>query len=139
MSHADADACRREIEALHVFFEGWFRGTIDATEAAFARFVDALADDFEIIPPSGTRVPRATLLVSVRDSHGSHPNTFEIDIRGVQSRSLADGQFLVVYEEWQRESAQTPWAARVSSAWLSRNPRAPGGFTWHHVHETARP
>lgn len=134
----DAGRCRDEVVALHAFFEGWFRGTLAKDDETWARCADALADDFELVPPNGVPLDREALLAALRDAHGSRPPHFTIEIRDVRVRPLAEGLSLVVYEEWQRETDGAPWAARTSTALLERSDDAPRGFGWRHVHETGR-
>ena len=128
-----------EVVALHAFFEAWFRGTLPNDDASYARFVDALAQDFEIVPPSGALVPRDALLTSLRALHATRDATFAIEVREARARTLTAGVWLVTYEEWQRDDADAAWGARRSSAVLEEDGNAPGGFRWRHVHETALP
>ena len=130
--------CEREIVELHQFFEDWFAGKLPDTDAAFARFADALHPDFHIIPPNGSVLDRAAILERLRAAHGRTANAsppFVIEVRAVQRRSAVDGGVVLTYEEWQ--GAGTPTEGRTSSVLMRRHDSAPNGLQWVHVHETA--
>lgn len=134
------DACRREIEELHAFFEGWFEGSLPDDEATFARVSDALGEEFELISPDGRRRDRDTILDSIRSAHGGHAGEgkgFAIEIHDVRLRFTDGDTALVTYEEWQTSDGEGN--RRLSSAWLRRAPGAPRGVRWVHLHETALP
>ena len=60
-----------------------------------------------------------------------------IRVRPISVRELEDGLALAVYEEWQNgPEGESAW---TSSALLRRDPTAPGGIRWLHVHETYLP
>lgn len=126
-----------EIEALHDFFVGWFRGTIsnddDTFQAGFARRFDP---GFILIAPGGTVLPLATLTKAIRAGHGSNPE-FRIAIRNVVLRRELGKHVVATYEEWQRNALNSTPSdnGRLSSALLERAPVAPGGFAWLHLHE----
>ena len=130
--------CAREVENLHQFFHDWFVGDLPDTDDAFARLTGALAEDFHIISPSGNVTRRGDLLDNLRDAHGSgRESGVKIWIRGFQVR-LVEGEMAVVsYEEWQERGSRK--TGRVSTAVLERDPDAPGGVVWRHLHETWLP
>jgi hypothetical protein len=77
-----ARAARIEIERLHAFIEGWFRGTMPKDRFADG-FANWLHTGFENIQPSGKVLSRADLLDPIRDAHGANPD-FGITIREVR-------------------------------------------------------
>jgi hypothetical protein len=133
LSRGALDACRREIEALHQFFEGWLSGERSNTDASFRRLDRALAPDFQLIHPSGDGRSRDDILTGLRAAHGSQPG-LTIEIRNVQLRGTGERLLAATYEEWQR-SADTE-DGRLSTVVFARRSEAPNGLRWRHVHET---
>ncbi len=131
---------RAEIEALHRFIAAWFRGEGGESKQRFqAKLADRLAPGLINVQPAGRILSRNTLLSSIERGYGASPD-FAIEIRDVQVR-LADGDSgvaLATYIEFQRGARNTaPDNTRISTVLLERRPD--GGFTWLHIHETARP
>ena len=126
MSHSDALS---EIVALHRFFEAWLRGdeTVD-----FSRVETSLAEDFTFLPPNGGVVNRTELLEGLRQSHGERQ--VRIRIENPVIRWAAGPAVLATYEEWHDHAEYT--TARRSSALLTTDDGAPGGYVWRLVHET---
>ena len=135
----DPAAAVEEVVELHRFFAAWFRAELPDTDEAFARFDQAMAPDFEMVVPAGTRVKRVDLVPGLRQAHGSWADEPDavIEVRGAEARPLAEGLVLVSYEEWQRRDGG--WKARRSTALLRPAADAPGGFVWLQVHETWMP
>ncbi len=127
------DACRREIRALHQFFEGWLRGTRPDTDASFRRLHRALAPAFRLISPAGDWRRRGDVLRGLRSAHGSRPG-LTIDIRNVRVRRNGQQVVAATYEEWQRSESTED--GRLSTVVFARRPEAPTGLRWCHVHET---
>ncbi len=131
-----SETCEREVVQLHQFFEQWLTGRTERSEAVLDRLASALAEDFEIVSPSGTRSDRTRLLRTLGAAHGSHRSQgLRIWVENVRGRALADGLYLATYEEWQQVGEQAP-RGRLSTAVFQRAPDAPGGVRWLHVHET---
>lgn len=61
----------REIVELLEFFEGFFRGHVDAGD--LGRLERALADDFTIVAPSSEESDRAWVVDTIRSAHGHDP------------------------------------------------------------------
>jgi hypothetical protein len=137
--HTMEKRCRREIDALHEFFEGWFNGRIDNSEAEFSRFEGALAPDFTMVTPGAELVQRAALLASLRAAHGSRSarERFRILIQATAGRALSAELAHFTYEEW-HESADGQ-RGRLSSVLFEADASAPGGVRWLFVHETWLP
>lgn len=127
------EACRREIETLHAFFIDWYGATVDRD--AFGRLADALAPEFTMITPEGSRQDRETVLEWVRGAYGRDASgTFDIEIRNVDQIASLDDHALVRYEEWQRD--QETETGRVSTVLLREASPAPEGLHWVDLHET---
>lgn len=130
--------CAEEVEALHRFFEGWFVGTLERSDEAFAELPAALEEGFAIIGPSGRMVERELLLTELRRAHGAwQPLGGRIWIENFQLRQSVDSLYVVTYEERQQQGGSE--TSRVSTALLRDSPNAPRGLGWLHVHETWLP
>ena len=129
------DRAKAEIEALHVFFVGWFSGSLplDAFESGFMQRFDSA---FLLIPPEGRVLALEDLASGIQSGHGSNPD-FRIAIRNVQVRRQFDGNVLCTYEEWQRNAKATepPDNARVATVLFKEG----DPLKWLHVHETTMP
>lgn len=123
-----------EITALHQFFEDWFNGRLEQTEAAFARFATVTAPEFHIIAPSGTITARAELVARLWHAHNSRPGA-RIWVENVRLCASRDDITIATYEEWQQHGS-APARARLSTAVLVADAAQPNGLAWLHVHET---
>lgn len=133
-------ACGQEVTDLHVFLQAWLDGTVTRDTAVFARFEQVIGDDFLVISPLGTLTDRAALLVEFEGSHGVLANQaadFRIWIENYRCVRTMGDRALVLYEEWHSLGSDT--SARLTTALFERNPSAPNGVTWAHVHETWLP
>ena len=131
---------RAEIEDVHRFIAGWFRGDMPADAGRYQSELAArLAPGFVNIQPAGRVLTREVLLPAIEHGHGTNPR-FQIQIRDVELRFVGagDGLVLATYMELQRGAMQStpPDNARVSTVLLQR---AEHGFSWLHIHETACP
>jgi hypothetical protein len=124
---------RDAVEDLHEFFVAWYDGS--AGPDAFDRLDDALAPDFEMIAPDGTRHDRPAVVRMVRESFDrDDPDAFDIEIRNVELVREMGAHAAVRYEEWQtRGGTET---GRISTALLRADESAPAGFAWLDLHET---
>jgi hypothetical protein len=129
--------CHMEIARLHVTIEAWMAGSIPDTDEAYASFSEAMADDFEIIAPSGKRSNQKQIIAAFRTAHGSRTADFSIAIRSIRTRMVSPPLALLTYEEWQYEGGQA--SARISSVLLRDDPARPGGVAWVHLQETWLP
>lgn len=129
------DACVREIEDLHGFFEAWFVGSLPETEQAFARFEQVLAETFVIIGPGGLEFDRSGILERVRQGYGSKASgEFALWIENVRLRECGEDRCLATYEEWQRSGDTT--RGRISTVVFGARSDAPNGVEWRHLQET---
>ena len=123
---ADSCACLQAIVELHDFFAAWYRGDEGADLGVMEA---ALGDEFRLVTPKATVVPRGAIIDATRDQHGAYPSA-RIEIRPVRC-SQVRGLHLSTYEEWQYDDEERP--ARLSTAVLSTTDN---GWQWHVVHET---
>jgi hypothetical protein len=133
-----AQRCEREIVELHAFFERWFNGGIERSEASLARFTDVLAPGFHIVSPDGAVRDRATIIGLVRDGYGSGvedgQSTTRIWIEHLALRAASDRVAIVTYDEWQERGGEH--RGRRSTAVLQTARDTPNELRWLHVHET---
>lgn len=126
---------RKEVESLHEFFVGWFRGTV-AEDTFEAGFVSRMSPDITMIPPAGLVLSRDALAENLKTGYGKNPD-FRIVIRNVVVRKVFPGYVLATYEEWQRgaQSSKPADNARIATALFTRSEP----LTWLHLHETWMP
>ena len=126
-------ACEREITGLHDFFQAWLEGSAPATDAAFARFLQATARGFTLISPDGSVAGREGTAEWIRAAHGTRPG-FRLWTDEHRLCAGGDDWALVTYREWQTHGGVT--TLRLSTALLTADAHAPTGLLWVHVHET---
>ena len=125
---------RDEIARLHRFFVEWFNGRIPSTDESFEAFNAAITSDFSMILPSGQTLERAALAAMLRGAYGARKVEIETRLRSV--KRLDGVRLLATYEEESRENGAVKII--VSTVLLERDPAAPGGLQWAHVHETLK-
>lgn len=128
--------CETEVIELHAFFQSWFRGDLLESPQGFARFEEAIAEDFKMITPGGVLCPRPNLVEGLLAAHGKQSAT-KIWIENTSTSPLAEGLWLTTYEEWQGGPGEE--RGRLSSAIFRTNPKAPNGIEWVHLHEVWLP
>jgi hypothetical protein len=133
-----AERAEKEVTELHAFFEAWFNGTVENTDAVYARLTDVLADGFAIIGPAGNLTERAELVDGLRAGYapeGTEP--IRLWIEGFQLRHELGDTVVVTYQEWQQRGSDK--RGRLSTAVLHERPGTPNGLEWIHVHSTWLP
>ena len=130
------DECRREVAELHRFFQDWFRGELEDTDAVFGRFDSVMAPEFHIVSPPGEITGRDAIVDRLRRAHGVGAG-MTIWVENHRHHLTAGDLAMVMYEEWQTEADQT--RGRLSTAVLRRRSDAPNCVEWVHVHETWLP
>ena len=133
-----AAAATAEIERLHVFFVGWFRGTL-APEAYDTDFLDHVHPEFEYVMPAGRLLTRTETAESMRGAHGTNPD-FDIEIRSPRLLGAFPEARLIhaTYDEWQtgaKNSTPPDNLRRSTVLFQVENDR----LLWRHIHETALP
>ena len=133
--HTVEDRVREEIERLHAFLVGWFRGTL-ADEAFENDFLCRFAPGLLLIPPSGTTLTVDQFGAGTREAFGSNPD-FKVAIRNVAVRKVWKGTILATYEEWQRNAlaSKPPNNGRVATVLFDDTQP----LRWLHIHETWLP
>ena len=130
------EICKREIEELHQFFQDWFNGDLPETDDSFARFVNVMAADFEMVSPNGRSTTITNLQPALRSRHNSWQNG-RIWIENVRVHWQKGDLLLVVYEEWQAVDGEEN--GRLSSVLFQQQSNLPNNLLWLYVHETWLP
>ena len=126
---------RREVEDLHRFFVGWFRGDLPASDFE-PQFLARFSPDLVFVPPAGRLLGLQDLASMVRDGYASNPD-FAVQIRNVTIRRELAGHALLTYEEWQRNALASRPAnnGRLATALFTTGEP----LRWLHIHETWLP
>jgi hypothetical protein len=135
-SQALEQEIQREVIDLHRFFQHWFAGERELSVRGFERFTSVIADDFELIAPSGVRSNRSGLMDIIWKAHGKDPGS-RIWIENIHCHPLGEQLHLATYEEWQ--GTDDAVRGRLSSALLRHHPDLPHSIKWLHLHETWLP
>lgn len=126
------DAAKAEIERLHDFISGWFRGElpIDSFDAGFA---SVLHDEFVNVQPSGAVLARADLLDPIRGAHGANPD-FRISIEEPRVIAEYPGAIVATYVEFQQGARNSASENRRRSMVLFEV--TDDQLIWRHLQET---
>ena len=126
------DAATTEIERLHDFISGWFRGELphDSFDAGFA---DVLHDAFVNVQPSGEVLTRADLLDPIRKAYGVNPD-FRIAIEEPSVIAEYPGAVVATYVEFQQGARNSMPENRRRSMVLFEN--SGDRLIWRHLQET---
>jgi hypothetical protein len=133
MTTALADLARREVVALHAFFEAWLR---PATGAALDPhdFEDCFGPGFRLIGPDGSARTRDAVVGFIHGLRGSRGADFRMEVSDFRPVWQAGDAVLLEYVETQYLPGKT--TRRQSTALLGRAPSAPRGILWLHLQET---
>jgi hypothetical protein len=136
LDHPAARAALREIVDLHRFFEAWLGGTAEKTERVFARVETALADEFTMVEPGGSRLRRADVIRTLRAAHGAkgRPGPFEIAIAEPELLVLRPPLVVLGYVE--EQTASGALTRRRSTAVLEAAATGGSGVRWLALQET---
>ena len=132
-----AQAARAEIERLHAFIEGWFRGTMPLDTYAQG-FANRLHAGFENIQPSGKVLTRAELLDPIREAHGANP-AFRIEIRDVRLLGAWPEVNLIHASYVEVQSGARNSADRNDRRSTVMFEAPLGRLIWRHIQETDLP
>lgn len=130
----EPDPFTTEVLALHRFLDAWLKGEIDRGDDVPARLAEALADDFKIIHPDGTRGDRNSAIEGFAGAFGEKPPEYALLISDIEVRDLAPGLCLATYVERHRGELRR---ARSTSVLLRR--RDDGKIEWLRLQETPAP
>lgn len=131
-----APAWQTEARQLHDFFRDWYRGDIADTDENYARLADVLADDFQLITSGGFAVDRELMLQMMRGEHGTKP---DIEMRTDNYRLRVEEGDLILFTYQEHGEAGGLAKSTLISVLMRRNPAAPNGVEWVHLHEVALP
>lgn len=134
------DEIVEEIVELHNFFEAWFRGELPRTPGTFERYRRVMADDFQMVTPSGRRLGGERLASSMWEAHGQCSEMeppFTIQIENPEVRWVSRDVCVATYDEAQRVEGELK--VRTSTVLFQRDDRAPNGLVWYQLHETWLP
>ena len=140
MSPSFEQSCAREAVDLHTFFRDWLTGVLPRTPAEFERFRLAMGAGLTVISPRGTVSARDDILTEFEALHGQladKAGQFEIAVENFRCLRDLGETLLCSYEEWHRLGGES--SARLTTVLYGRNPDAPLGVEWLHVHETWLP
>lgn len=124
----DAEACTREILALHRLFESWLGAP---GHGDFSGFEAAFAPGFAMVMPNGARLDRAQVLAFLQAARGGRGEGFRIAIEDCFPQHEAPGLVLMHYVERQWLHGQE--TARRAAALFRTGPDGP---RWLFVQET---
>ena len=119
----------REIRELHEFFQEWMAGR----DADPDRFASVLAPGFTMLGPRGAVEDRDQTIAHVEGARGRQPS-LEISIEEPVLRDDTGERLIATYVEV--HDYDGGGNRRRSTAVFSRDPKAPNGLMWEHVHET---
>ncbi|TET30733.1 MAG: hypothetical protein E3J70_03865 [Candidatus Heimdallarchaeota archaeon] len=134
------EQCEKEVIELHKFFEEWFKSEIENKDELFARFEDALGEEFMLITPTGEISSREQIITQIRNGYGSRKTDeipYRLWVQNIECRLMEGNLCLVIYEEWGEVAGDLN--ARLSSALFRKKDQSVNGVEWVHVHEVSIP
>lgn len=134
------EQCEKEVIELHKFFEQWFKSEIENNDEVFARFEDALGEEFMLITPTGEISSREQIITQIRNGYGSRKTDeipYRLWVQNIECRLMEGNLCLVIYEEWGEVAGDLN--ARLSSALFRNNDQSVNRVEWVHVHEVSIP
>ena len=128
-----ADEFREEVIDLHRFLEQWLKGEVPRGDGQPRRLAEALAEDYAIIHPNGSRGGKAEAVRAFASSYGEKTADYALRITRIETRMLATDICLATYEE---DHVGEAGRARISTAVLRRRPGSP--IEWLFLQETSK-
>ena len=113
--HGTDDAFEQEVRDLHRYLTDWLTGKAPKGDGYPNRLAEALANNFVVIHPSGTRGSKTEALRAFGAAHGEKAEDYALEVGKVEIRRLTEGLCLATYEEFHRGE---PGRARISTAVL---------------------
>lgn len=133
-SSAFIEASKREVLRIHKYFVNWINGRV--SRDSFGDEAEAAWDsNLTLIKVSGELVLRAQLTDEIIDLYGTYKDKspqFSMSVRSLEVLHANDNFCLLAYEEIHGLDQST----RQCSALFLKNPEAPEGVAWAHIHET---
>jgi hypothetical protein len=118
----------KEVHALHAAFEDLFTGRC----RDLGRCARALAMDFSMVAPDGSRLDRDGVLAALPAA--AAPPDFRIFIKELNPIWEAEDSVLLQYVEEQYRDGKT--TRRLSTALFTAEAGAPCGVVWRYLQET---
>jgi hypothetical protein len=122
---------KKEIEELHVFFCNWFNGSIGSN--LFERFINVLADNFELITPRGTKFNKDEISDLIKTRYNTLQN---MKIWVDDLRLVLETDNLVIAEYKELQTIDDVFNKRWSTVIFEKTTNNYNGLTWFRVHET---
>ena len=126
---AFADLARREVVALHAFFEAWYRGE-DAL--SLDRVAGVLAPEFEMLAPNEEWITRGKLLDELSADRGAYP-ALTITIEHLAYRASSSDSASLEYIERHVENGQVD--TRMCCALMRRPYPGSSNLEWVGIYE----
>ena len=130
------ECVKSEISELHAFFEAWYHGTIENSDAEFQRLSDVLAPEYLLITSDSYIFDREQVLSILRSAHAKRPDV-KICVKNIQLRVEAEELVIITYEE--HGTTDKGKKATLISAVLRKKTGTPNGVEWLHIHEVSLP
>lgn len=124
-----------EVVELHEFLNDWLKGMAPKGGGRPERLIKALAEDFIVIHPDGSRDGKANVVESFASAYGKKPAEYALQLANIESRIIGKDIGIVTYEESHRGESER---ARVSAGVLRRR-MEDSGIEWLFLIETPVP
>ncbi|MEM8663899.1 MAG: hypothetical protein AAGF49_07225, partial [Pseudomonadota bacterium] len=126
------DSAIREVVERHDAFVTWFTGRGD--DSVYADMELVFAPGFVLISPDASVADRHAVMTMLAGARGARPADFEITVSDAKAMWSTADAVVIAYIEHQVLAGQR--TKRQSTALFTREPAAPNGVVWQHVHET---
>lgn len=123
-----------EVLDLHRFLEDWLKGNVPRGNGKPERLAKALAEDFMVIHPTGSRGSRSDVLKSFAASYGEKPAGYALEVSDISVRLLGNDLALVTYVETHRGESGRERVSTVLMRWRGKDQP----ILWLFLQETPR-
>lgn len=121
-----------EIVDLHRYLSAWLKGEIISDPRGPMRLQRALADDFKMIQPNGTRQGKEDVMRNFMSAYGDKPADYSLDVEVTDFELLPGGFGFAIYNEF--HSGEAGRARRCSA--LLRQRASQNDVEWLYLQET---
>lgn len=132
MSDNIPDWTRVEVNRWYRHFYAWSRALVSADDTNVRHIFDALAEDFRIVLTDGRLMDRADYGNRLTGLYGTRRGSPASEVANLMVLTISDQYALVVFDLMKPGMP----GKKVDTALLRRDPRAPAGVSWVHVHES---